>query len=207
MKSEYVDRAVWEAIIPNMPYDTALAVMVSLETGIRTGDVVGLRVENLAANGINYTAQKTGKQGFAPCRVELLSALHKNAENGWCFPPARLTCKTKHRTRQAIWSGVRKAAERAGLKPHVSPHSARKTFAVDFYHKKGIKALQEVLQHGDVNTTNLYALSNMQGAEYNRERLVDEVSERVLELLSKTLDVDLTPPPPRPQIVGEDELR
>jgi integrase len=207
VKSEYLDREVWEMLIPSMPYYTGLAVLVALDTGLRIGDIVGLRVENLVENGIQYTAQKTKKQGFAPCKPELLSALWKTSEAGWCFPPARLTCKTPHRTRQSIWYGVRKAAVRAGVKPHVSPHSARKTFSVGYFRTKGIKALQEALQHGDTNTTNLYAFSDVQGATYNRERLVSEVSDKVLQRLSEILGIDLTPLPPRPQITGENELK
>ena len=207
MRSEYIEREVWQALLPAMPYYTALAMLVSLETGLRSGDIVRIRTEDLTEDGFRYIAQKTKKEGFAHCSAELLTALKAGAENGWCFPSGRLGSKNPYRTRQSLWYGVRKAADRAALKAHVSPHSARKTFAVGYYRKKGIKALQEVLQHGDTNTTNLYAFSDMQGATYNRERLIAEVSEKVLLRLSEVLEVNLSPLPPYPEITGENDLK
>lgn len=205
MRSEYIDREVWRAIMPSMTPENARAIAVSLETGVRIGDVLALHVSDLSDSGINYTAAKTGKRGYAPCSSRLLDLLREKAVGGVCFP-SRDGSKSLYRSRQAVWKNVRDAARRSGIKPHVSPHSARKTFAVELYHKRGIAAVQSALQHEDVNTTNLYALADAQGAAYDRDRLVREVSEEVMRRLAVTLGVDLTPPPPPPIIYGEDDL-
>lgn len=205
MQSQYIDREVWRAIMPCMTRDNALAIAVSLETGLRIGDVLALQVSDLSDSSIAYTAQKTGKAGSAPCAARLIDILRSNARGGYCFPPRRGS-KSPHRSRQAVWANVRQAAQRTGIKPHVSPHSARKTYAVQLYHRRGIAAVQAALQHDDVNTTNLYALADLQGATYDRDRLVRDVTDAVMRRLAVTLGVDLDPPEP-PTIYGEDELR
>lgn len=206
MRSEYITREVWQALLPSMTYANALAIAVSLETGLRIGDVLQLQVSDLSDNSISYTAQKTGKSGTADCSPSLLRRLRENAHGGTCCFPARFGSKHPCRSRQAVWANVRKAAAAAGIKPHVSPHTARKTYAVDLYHRRGIAAVQAALQHGDVNTTNLYALADAQGATYDRDRLVRDVSDEVMRRLAQTLGVDLSPPPPPPEIYGEDDL-
>lgn len=204
MQSQYIAREVWRAIMPCMTRDNALAIAVSLETGLRIGDVLALQVSDLSDSSIAYTAQKTGKAGSAPCAAKLIDILRSNARGGYCFPPRRGS-KSPHRSRQAVWANVRQAAQRTGIKPHVSPHSARKTYAVQLYHRRGIAAVQAALQHDDVNTTNLYALADLQGATYDRDRLVRDVTDAVMQRLAVTLGVDLDPPEP-PTIYGEDDL-
>lgn len=204
MQSQYIAREVWRAIMPCMTRDNALAIAVSLETGLRIGDVLALQVSDLSDSSIAYTAQKTGKSGSAPCAARLIDILRSNARGGYCFPPRRGS-KSPHRSRQAVWANVRQAAQRTGIKPHVSPHSARKTYAVQLYHRRGIAAVQAALQHDDVNTTNLYALADLQDATYDRDRLVRDVTDAVMQRLAVTLGVDLDPPEP-PTIYGEDDL-
>ena len=207
MKAEFIDGSVWRGLVGSMTYANALAIAVSLETGMRISDVLRLKVSDLSDSSISYTAAKTGKQGTAPCSERLIHALKGNAEGGICFP-SRWGAKTPFRSRQAVWKDVRKAAKYAGIKPHVSPHSARKTFAVDLYHKRGIGAVQEALQHKYTGTTNLYALADVQGAEYNREAMEESVYRKVLQRLSTMLGVSIEPEEePEPlNFTGEDEL-
>ena len=204
-----------------MTPDNALAIAVSIETGLRVGDVLALRGENLHNDYIQYIAEKTKKPGIAPCAPSLIAQLRERAaRTGYCFP-SRWGSKNLHRSRQAVWKNVRKAAVASGIKPHVSPHSARKTFAVDLYHKHGIEAVKAALQHGDTLTTNLYALADLQGATYDRDRLVHDVSDEVMSRLASLMrlqgvNIDALnaavaetkkPASPLNFIVGEDELK
>lgn len=182
MQAQYISREAWGVLLPHMTEENALAIVVSLETGLRVGDVLRIRVSHLFDSGFHYVSCKTGKSGTAKCSSEVLAMLRENARDGICFP-GRKGSKSPFRSRQAVWRDVRKAANRVGLAVHVSPHSARKTFAVDLYHKKGISAVQKALQHGSVHTTNLYALADLQGVEYNRKAIEDAVFKRVLERL------------------------
>lgn len=207
MKAEYIDGGLWRGMVGSMTAQNALAITVSLETGMRIGDVLRLEVSNLLDSSITYTAAKTGKQGTAQCSERLICSLRANAVNGICFP-SRKGAKSPYRSRQAVWKDVRKAATYAGIKPHVSPHSARKTFAVDLYHKRGIGAVQQALQHKYQTTTNLYALADVQGAEYNRVAMENRVYEKVLQRLSTMLGVSIEPEEePEPLcFTGEDDL-
>ena len=60
-----------------------LPLQVALTTGMRIGDVLKIRPRDLTGQGVIYTAEKTGKQGFAPLPPEMLTALQKNARYGW----------------------------------------------------------------------------------------------------------------------------
>lgn len=186
MQAQFISREAWGLLLPHMTPSNALAIAVSLETGLRIGDVLRLRVSHLLDNGFYYVSCKTGKSGFAECGKEILALLRKNARDGICFP-SRKGSVSPFRSRQAVWQDVRKAASRLGLTVHVSPHSARKTFAVDLYHKKGISEVQKALQHSSPHVTNLYALADLQGVEYNKKAIEDAVFKRVLERLEVIL--------------------
>lgn len=207
MKSEYVDGRVWGGILGGMTGGNALAIAVSLETGMRIGDVLRLEVSHLWDRSIKYTAAKTGKYAEVPCSERLIAALRANAVDGVCFP-SRKGSKTPFRSRQAVWKNVRKAADRADVKPHVSPHSARKTYAVDLCHKKGFKAVQEALQHRYGSTTEVYAYADMRGNAFEPDAVVNKTYAKVLHKLSEILGVEISdePPPPTLEFTGEEAL-
>lgn len=181
----------------------ALAISVTLETGIRIGDVLRLKLSHLWDRSIEYTAAKTGKHAAVPCSERLIAALRANAKDGWCFP-SRKGSKKPYRSRQAVWADVRKAARLAGVAPHISPHSARKTFAVDLLHKHGFAAVQEALQHRYGSTTEIYAFSNLRGQAIDPDAVVNKTYEKVLHKLSTILGVDISTDVPT--FRGEDDL-
>ena len=157
MRSDFLENETYRFIFSAMKYENALILRTCLETGLRVGDVCALPRSALQDNIIHYTAQKTGKSGKITISTDLANRIRKN--NGkWLFPSPHDF--SKHRTRQAVWRDMRLACSRLGIKEHASPHSARKTFAVDLYHKKGLKTVQKALQHDKIETTLLYALSD-----------------------------------------------
>ena len=75
--------------------------------------------------------------------------------------PGRLDGK-KHRTRQAVYRDVRRAAKAFRLQEHLSPHSLRKVYAVMQYRKTGsMQRVQELLHHSDEAVTAIYALADV----------------------------------------------
>ena len=62
-------------------------------------------------------------------------------------------------TRQSAWNIVAKAAQRAGLKDQVTPHSLRHSFATHLLDGGAdIRVVQELLGHSSVTTTQIYTL-------------------------------------------------
>jgi len=155
-----------------MPANAA-AIRVSLATGIRIGDVLSLTVAQVAAGpNVRIAEQKTGRKRtvrFSPqLRQTLLTA---EGTSRWTATscaacpgpyvfPGRVDA-TKHRTRQAVWKDVKRAAKAARLGKGVSPHTARKVFAVELLRKYGdIEKVRDALSHRDVITTMIYAMAD-----------------------------------------------
>ena len=173
-----------------MNYENALAIRLSLETGMRIGDAVALPKSALNGRELTFNAQKTGKSAKVIISSELARRLSTIATDRWLFAgrdPA------KHRTRQAVYKDLRNVAVQYGLTEHVSPHSARKTHAVGVYRSDGLKACQERLQHEREATTLIYALADKITAErlpvtaLDNNDLVDKVATKVVEALKKIL--------------------
>ena len=177
-----------------MTYENVLALRVALETGLRIDDVLSLRAEQIVRRTIYGTAEKTDKPYRKTISAELAKRLGSLAPNkgGFIFPH-RLD-PTKHRTRQAVWSNMKKAAALMGVKLNAAPHSARKTYAVEMFKDKGLEQTQKELQHDRLSTTMLYAFSDMLcGTEHKTQDIVDMdafaeiIAEKVAEKLKKSL--------------------
>ena len=184
MKSDFLQNETYKFIYSAMRYDNALIMRTCLETGLRVGDVVSLPREALQGNTIYYTASKTGKPGKAHISADLALRLRRDYGR-WLFPsPHDLS---KHRTRQAVWRDMRKACAHLGLTEHATPHSARKTFAVDLYHKQGLPAVQKALQHDRIDTTMIYAFSDVLNAKSAPNRAILAQNEIDLEALAELI--------------------
>lgn len=101
------------------------------------------------------------------------------------------TKKYEHRTRQAVWKNVKKACTEIGLDINVTPHSARKTYAVEEFHDKGLTITQKELQHDNPSTTVLYAFSDVlvndkpKSHNFDYDVLAEKIAVRVVDLLGK----------------------
>lgn len=162
MRSRFLEQNEIKSLGDVLDDDAFLPLILSLETGLRVGDVVSLRVCDVKADGIHYTAQKTGKPGVAKISDRTRKKLSKKGK--WLFPSPYK--KGAHLTRQAVWSRIKTAGKRAGLDlDGLSPHSMRKVFAVELYRKKGFKAVQEALQHKYSTTTEIYSFADWSTGE------------------------------------------
>ena len=157
MKSRFIDKGEIKKLRQASTDEAFLPLLLSLETGLRIGDVVALKVKDLKPDGLHYTASKTQKKGIAPVSFSLRQRLAKKGK--WLFPSPYKP--DKHITRQAVWARMKKAGERAGVDLEgLSPHAMRKAFAVELYREKGFKAVQEALQHSYASTTEIYTFSD-----------------------------------------------
>lgn len=159
MKSRYLTEDELERLRASMPDDHWRAVAVTLETGMRVGDVVALRRENLDGRRLSFTASKTGKPGECIISEALADELRAHAGPEWLFPSPRKA--GKHIWRETVWKRLKRASRASGVAPAgCSPHSMRKVYAVELTAREGIRAVQEALQHDRISTTEEYALSD-----------------------------------------------
>ena len=162
MRSRFLEEKELRSLGGELDENAFLPLMLSLETGLRVGDVVALKVADVKRDGIHYTAKKTGKPGVAKISDRIRRKL--NTKGKWLFPSPYK--QGKHLTRQAVWARIKTAGKRAGLDlDGLSPHSMRKVFAVELYRKKGFKAVQEALQHKYSTTTEIYSFADWSTGE------------------------------------------
>jgi integrase len=156
MRTEYLlDREVDEVLGALTP-SNRLVMQVCLHTGLRVGDVVSLKTAQLAPR-FWVTEAKTHKRRMVGLPGPLLDAIRAQSGDVWAFPGR---CPEKHRTRQAVWKDVKRAAQLYRLPQNVAPHSFRKVYAVDLMNRYGdIKKVQHALNHGSEATTMIYAMA------------------------------------------------
>ena len=167
MKTEYLLNREVDLVLAALTPENRLAMRTALATGLRIGDVLQLKPEKLKPH-FWVTEEKTGKKRQVGLPEPLLSDLKKNAGKYWVFPGRD---PRNHRTRQAVWKDVKRAAKAFRLPQNVGPHSARKVYAVDLMHKYGdIDRVRRALNHGSETVTMIYAMADHQQAAKNRRR-------------------------------------
>lgn len=167
--TEYLlDKQVEQVLSCLMP-ENRLAMRVCLHTGLRISDVLTLKPEQLKPVFWIQEA-KTGKRRRVGLPAPLLADLQKNAGKYWVFQ-GRNDPK-KHRTRQAVWRDVKRAAEAFRLPQNIGTHSARKHYAVELLEKYGdIDKVRRALNHSEKypSTTLIYAMADkLMEAKYKR---------------------------------------
>lgn len=167
MRTEYlIDKEV-ERVLDLLTYENRLVMRTLLHTGLRISDVLQLRPEQLKPN-FWVTEQKTGKRKQVGLPEPLLSDLRASADGQWVFPGSR---PGKHRTRQAVWKDVKRAATALRLTANAAPHSARKVYAVKLLEKYGdIERVRRALNHGGIEVTLIYAMADKQLCAKGRRR-------------------------------------
>lgn len=161
MTAEYIPREelghVYAALMPA----NRLVCQVSEATGLRVGDVLALRTEQVS-KGQRFTVReaKTGKSRRIYIPRFLHSQILDQAGSDWVFESPR--DPAKHRTRQAVWADIKRAAKAFRLPQNVSPHSLRKVYAVDQWESTGdLGKVAKQLNHSEYHpeTTMLYAMA------------------------------------------------
>lgn len=168
IKTEYLLERQVEQILAALTMENRLVIRTSLHTGLRVSDVLELRPADLKPHTW-VTERKTGKRKQIGLPEPLLSDLRAVCGKHWVFP-AR-TDKTRHRTRQAVWKDVKRAARAFRLPQNVAPHSFRKVYAVDLMRKYGdIERVKKALNHSSVILTMIYALADLELEAKGRRR-------------------------------------
>lgn len=168
MRSEYAPKGEVLHILAALQPLNRLACEISLFTGLRINDVLALKTSQVQKGRFTVREEKTGKTRSVYLPKELQARALACSGQHFVFE-GRLNGK-KHRTRQAVFKDLRRAADLFRLKSHISPHSLRKIYAVEEYSKYGsLKKVQKLLNHSDEAVTMLYALADRLGKRRNFE--------------------------------------
>lgn len=144
-----------------------LVMRVALHTGLRIGDVLALKTAQLKPN-FWITEQKTQKRRQVGLPAPLLEDMRAQAGPVWVFEG---TDPRNHRTRQAVWRDVKRAAKACRITQNVGPHSARKIYAVELLERYGdIERVRKALNHGSPEVTMIYAMADKMLRQGNRKR-------------------------------------
>ena len=167
MRTEYLLQKEVERVLDLLTYENRLVMRVLLHTGLRISDALALKPEQLRPN-FWITEQKTGKRRQVGLPDPLLSDLKETTGQLWVFPGSD---PRKHRTRQAVWKDVKRAAAALRLTQNAAPHSARKVYAVELLRKYGdIDRVRRALNHGGLEVTLIYAMADKQLTAAGRRR-------------------------------------
>ena len=156
MTTEYLLRREMEHVLAALTSSNRLVCRVCLQTGLRVGDVVSLKTRDLKGQFWIVEA-KTRKRRRVNLPRELLDQIRDQAGEVWAFPGRK---PGQHRTRQAVWADVKRAAKAFRIRQNVAPHSFRKVYAVELLRRCGdVKRVQRALNHSDCATTMVYVMA------------------------------------------------
>lgn len=159
MKTEYLLQREVDNVLSVLTPGNALVMRVALHTGLRISDCLNLKTDQLASR-FWITEGKTGKRRQIGLPQPLLNDLKNYAGKVWVFEGSN---PKNHRTRQAVWKDVKRAAAAFRIKQNAAPHSARKVFAVDLLNKYGdIEKVCKALNHSSIAVTMIYAMADKQ---------------------------------------------
>ena len=175
-----------EALIRAPDIDTPLGLrdraMFELiyATGLRVSELIGLRTEqiNLRQGALRVTG-KGGKERLVPLGEEAqhwLERYYAQARplllRGATVDAVFVTSRRAGMTRQMFWSMVKRHAMSAGIDGRrISPHVLRHCFATHLLnHGADLRALQMLLGHSSLSTTQIYTLVAKEGLKRLHEK-------------------------------------
>lgn len=169
IRTDYATDAELDTVLSLLTPPNRLACQLSLHTGLRISDVLSIRTDQLTSRRITVREAKTGKSRRIYIPQRLLDRMREQAGETWVWPNSR--DPERHRTRQAVWMDVRRAARAMRARPNIAPHTMRKVYAVRRYQAAhgDLAAVQRALNHSDPAVTLLYALADQLRNQRQRE--------------------------------------
>ena len=150
--------------VPGIKYKAALGVAYG--AGLRVSEVAHLKVDDIdSTRMLIRVEQGKGRRDrnamLSPQLLELLRLWWREGKrrgvmlpHGWLFPGR--SCTDPISTRQ-LHRAVQEAAEVAGIRKRVSPHTLRHSFATHLLEQDvDIRVIQVLLGHSKLDTTALY---------------------------------------------------
>lgn len=145
-------------------------------TGMRVSELVSLKIEDVNLSLSYIYCRDSGKERVIPIENAARIALEnyiKNARDNMCEGSNYLFTNLKGQpmTRQGFWKLIKAYAKKAGINKDITPHMIRHSFASHLVSNGAdLKAVQEMLGHSDISTTQIYLKSRQSRIkeEYDR---------------------------------------
>lgn len=144
-------------------------------TGMRVSELLAVQLDDLNLE-MNYIVCRdtdkeraipfgnTARQALVQYMGEAREELLKGTGSSYLF----VNCSGKPMSRQGFWKLLKCYAGKAGIVKDITPHTLRHSFAVHLVQNGAeLKAVQEMLGHADISTTQMYLNMN-----FNRVREV-----------------------------------
>jgi integrase/recombinase XerD len=151
------------------PYHRTL-LMTAYGTGARRAEIVNLQIPDVDKSmmRIHIREGKGGKDREVPLSPTLYEELRQHYRRlgrkpaVWLFPGGRYHTSDDPISDKVVWHACRWAAERAGIRKRIHPHTLRHCFATHLYDAgTDLCTIQELLGHHDLKETARYIhLSN-----------------------------------------------
>lgn len=164
--ASYIEMNLLNEIINRLLPDNRLIMRIALETGMRISDVLEIREGDIRNNrSIVLVEHKTGKvvrrKLSAALRREIMTIKPYSGEDGYYLFPHRDHPRTRHRVRSTVNKDIYRVLRDMGIQGSVSPHSARKGYAVALYARtEDLDEVRKALNHEYKSTTIVYALAD-----------------------------------------------
>ena len=134
-------------------------------TGIRVSELISLRVSDLNLQKEYVTCTDLHKERMIPFGDVARDALRRYMQDGrprlietadcpWLFT----NCTGQAMSRQGFWKLIKSYGKKAGIEAEITPHTLRHSFAAHLVSNGAdLKAVQEMLGHSDIATTQIYS--------------------------------------------------
>ena len=132
-------------------------ILVSIFTGLRTGDIQKLTYEQFNSDSLTIQEEKTGKTRTIKINETLKKVFQKHRGNGLIF----MSQKNSVFTTQSLNRILKKIFKQLSKKEQISTHSLRKSFGRRVYDMNGqsehaLIKLSEVFGHSSIQLTRIY---------------------------------------------------
>jgi integrase/recombinase XerD len=135
-------------------------------SGLRVSEVAKLTLHNVnvdahflrtVGKGSKERIVPVGKQAMDWLRRYLADARPRMGNNSSGRSEVFLSTRGRALSTKTIWHLVKKYARAAGIAKSLSPHTLRHSFATHLLNNGGdLRAIQEMLGHADISTTQIY---------------------------------------------------
>ena len=150
------DRALLELLYGTGARISELMTLTVDDVSTLTPEVPILR---LRGKGEKERLVPVGKHALAALDTYLVRGRPVLALSGKGTPAVFLNARGGALSRQSAWAILQDAAEKAGLKGKVSPHTMRHSFATHLLENGAdVRVVQELLGHASVTTTQIYTM-------------------------------------------------